>query len=712
MRVRAAEGVRAAEKSARATWRRRRGGRRATGLARGAGDAEARPADDAPDAGDPQLCEARLHLRYLILGKYSAGLWEATDVAAVAYWVNECGVPGFADLAYDPKSAWFSKNASRKVSEASGLKAFEAQCYMADIPMCVDGRRCMTPMPFNLIHELLPQSYIQDPSPWLLLAQNLKTHNWREHPLRKEFAGTETQVFPFGAFLDKACYKGQGSSRPDSVIAMFINNIGRRRRHPVWALQSDNFCGEACNCPCRGRCSIQAAEQVVLWSARCAAAGENPTQRHDGLPFTDMRRRILAGTPLARGGLRIRFVLLEFRGDWLEYCEDLGFPYTKEFFYCFKCKCPRNLALKFSGVFPFDMRTHSDYMEELKRCTVTLLVNAEDLRIIWASLQFDFRQKGMHGRITTKMLFVRDLNAGRDVQLCPGDRLEAGGDVLDTHCAWEELPTPANLVFFRKHPEVWFTFFPTLFQFPYFRFEYLMLDTLHMLDLGVTARLIGTALQRLLSQGMSAGASTKRSMLRGLVTLNIDMRAYYLRQRRHARLHRQQISSIDHLTLKMLGIRKNINATPTLKAKGAETRHLLPFVIELVEKPANLACVQHGSELLRACKSLQRVYDIIRDNPRDMGENALQELHDACMDVGEQCEQALVAMIPKFHMLKHIPEMGQLAGNAKFHSTYEDEAFNRDIVRIIQSTHTADFLKRLLAKCDLLEQVDAELSRH
>jgi hypothetical protein len=190
------------------------------------------------------------------------------------------------------------------------------------------------------------------------------------------------------------------------------------------------------------------------------------------------------------------------------------------------------------------------------------------------------------------------------------------------------------------------------------------------------------------------------------------MHAYYLRRRRHGRLHSQQISSIDHLTLGMLGIGKKLSATANLKAKGAETRHLLPFVIELIEKPANVAGVQHGSELLRACKSLQRVYDIIRDNPREMGENALQELHDACMDVGEQCERALVPMTPEFHLLKHMEEMGQLAGNAKFHSTYEDEAFNRDIVRIIQSTHTADFLKRLLAKCDLLEQMEAELSRH
>ena len=87
---------------------------------------------------------AARQLRHVILSKYALGRIFATDVASLSFWIDSCGIPYFSDLALDPASPWFEKNASQKVSAATDFKAIEAVQYMAEIPMSDDqGNRAV-----------------------------------------------------------------------------------------------------------------------------------------------------------------------------------------------------------------------------------------------------------------------------------------------------------------------------------------------------------------------------------------------------------------------------------------------------------------------------------------------------------------------------------------------------------------------------------------
>ena len=122
------------------------------------------------------------------------------------------------------------------------------------------------------------------------------------------------------------------------------------------------------------------------------------------------------------------------------------------------------------------------------------------------------------------------MDSGVEIQLMPNDRLEPWGDVSDTHCEANDLPDPAWLVFWRRDGTVPFVFVPTIMMVPGFRFEALTLHVLHFLDLGVTARLIGQVVFRLLSEGSTFNnRRTWAGFQRGLRALNVQLRLYYRR---------------------------------------------------------------------------------------------------------------------------------------------------------------------------------------
>lgn len=141
-----------------------------------------------------------------------------------------------------------------------------------------------------------------------------------------------------------------------------------------------------------------------------------------------------------------------------------------------------------------------------------------------------------------------------------------------------------------------------------------------------------------------------------------------------------------------------------LKAKAAECRHIVPFVIELLT-PSVVAELdgkgKHGQHLRAALMHLEAAYSLMRAADRLLDTQAL-ERH--LLDCAESCQKACVAMVPQFHFLAHFGEQAEWAGNPRFYSTFEDEACNADLVLIIASCCLRDFSSLVLAKIDLLER--------
>jgi len=310
----------------------------------------------------------------------------------------------------------------------------------------------------------------------------------------------------------------------------------------------------------------------------------------------------------------------------------------------------------------------------------------------------------MNGFVLRHDVEVLDRGSRHRVQLLKHDRLEVGGDVTDL---WE-LPVKRRVTmkFFRAHPSRMFAFISELFAIPFFRFEYLTIDILHTLDLGVTQRVAGTALQRLLACKRALhNEATKHGFQTGLRHFNVQLRQYYNRANRERRLEGRSgsLTQIQMLTMRMLGFHKSLSATKCdLKCKGAEMRHAFPFAADLVEK--NKHHLKHGVALAKACKELLQCYKLWQSHGRALDERLVTASIRHMVTLGSCMSAARIPHIPKCHMAVHLARQGHWAGNCEFFSTYRDEAYNRDIAQICRVAHVRDVGARILSRMWLREQ--------
>ena len=103
-------------------------------------------------------------------------------------------------------------------------------------------------------------------------------------------------------------------------------------------------------------------------------------------------------------------------------------------------------------------------------------------------------------------------------------------------------------------------------------------DTLHTLDLGLVQRYIGTSLMKILkTDPYETGVGLVEDVLQdNVICLRRGLKPFYKVQRKACA--GRKITTIKKLSVEMLGDPH----TPSLKAHGAESRELLPFVIRLL----------------------------------------------------------------------------------------------------------------------------------
>jgi hypothetical protein len=630
---------------------------------------------------------------------YLKGDLPASDLSRLAWFMDKCGLKGFEDLMTDPNSHSFH-NSSTKVADILGLTEIENKQLTVSLPACrKSGVRSIEDVASEEMLDVAAEEFLENPDAILAhsAALQISCKNWREHAIHEDCSEDEVAV-PFGMFIDGAPWR-KGAGSHDSVSAVYINIIGETKRRCILTIRKEHLCGISCGCPCRGRCTIQAAEQFIAWQIAVAFEGTWSKTDHRNFHWTSRARDSQAGQArLMWKKKRIRCGLMECRNDWDQYSSSWGMPKTNQRLPCWFC--PVEKCNMHDDELP-EPRTHESYMQEVSTSRVQAAISLEDARRVFAALIFDFRDSGMHGRVCNRNIEVYDVSRQLPVLLKKWDRLELGGSVLDIHCSAETMRLqgsgPYILHFWRKGVTHSFAHISPIMEARGMRFEYLMIGDLHTLDIGVTGRLVGHCMVEIIKARVKLGNGP------GLQGMGRGTRALSKRLRAHYSQRRWKSSRIGRVTLKMLQFHK-LGDEGHLKAKGMETRSTLLFTHRLLRGSQ----VPHETELRRATGALLQAYRLMRTSGRSIDSDKLEDLLEK---VSCHCKGAGVGLLPKHHLARHFGELSRRAGNPAKFSEYADESKNREIVKMAQgSAHgREDFSGRLLSRDRLLQGIYREL---
>ena len=210
------------------------------------------------------------------------------------------------------------------------------------------------------------------------------------------------------------------------------------------------------------------------------SARTHPAQRHDGQPWKaqDRARQARVGHPL-----RMRGVIIYFKGDWAEYNTTMGFPSWQDALRpCFECNAFQPTMYQFSRVTLFDQpwreNAQGDYEATRARCELHVRIGTRALLVkVSTHLRYDKRSGGPKGRC-----LIRDLP---ELGLLQDDRLEPTPELRDVG-ALEDMCTPCVATFWRPSLET-----VTRHRNPVFGNAWVLtprnmtIDLLHGLNLGV-----------------------------------------------------------------------------------------------------------------------------------------------------------------------------------------------------------------------------------
>lgn len=144
-----------------------------------------------------------------------------------------------------------------------------------------------------------------------------------------------------------------------------------------------------------------------------------------------------------------------------------------------------------------------------------------------------------------------------------------------------------------------------------------------------------------------------------------------------------------------------------LKAKAAESHGLLGFVVDRLQKHANVLSLSEHDFLLRAGKAAMDFDAVMANRPRAIDERTCGMLFDHYNRFICLCDRAGLALLPKCHMMYHMIQRAVRKGNPRMYSTYIDESLNGVIARVCRSVHRRGWaleVYRKLAMMDSLQQ--------
>ena len=137
---------------------------------------------------------------------------------------------------------------------------------------------------------------------------------------------------------------------------------------------------------------------------------------------------------------------------------------------------------------------------------------------------------------------------------------------------------------------------------------------------------------------------------------------------------------------------------PRLKAKAADTRHLIPFAVQVCAE--NLKFLgPNAVRLVMAVDALHDAHKIIFKEPKQMAPASCQQLQRSLLRFLHCWKSFGCHQVFKHHMVFHVAEFVAIHGNPKYYWTYADENENRLMGTVAKSLHAgATFYTTLLQK--------------
>ena len=194
----------------------------------------------------------------------------------------------------------------------------------------------------------------------------------------------------------------------------------------------------------------------------------------------------------------------------------------------------------------------------------------------------------------------------------------------------------------------------------------IMIDVLHCLDLGVSQSLLGMLFWEFWLSSLSEG-SNRAKKTEHLWRL---IKQYYAKM--------QPPTRISALTVEMI---KQPSKGPRFRGKGAETRHMVPFSVDLSQMMSeNVGGTSaHYNQLIDLCRHLVAFYMTFGMQPYDV-KAASRHARSFCLlyaSFNAKTDDPLFWRIkPKFHLFIHLAEMQCFeSGDPSRFWCYKDEDF-------------------------------------
>lgn len=222
---------------------------------------------------------------------------------------------------------------------------------------------------------------------------------------------------------------------------------------------------------------------------------------------------------------------------------------------------------------------------------------------------------------------------------------------------------------------------PEVFRVRGFKMEFVMIDILHTVDLGVASHVVANIFLEVMRLG--CWGATHKVQLEGLTK---DMQEWYKAQKNISRLQ-------GRLTIERL---RTTGGWPKLKAKAAATRHLTRYALVLAQRHDSGSV--HDRQRLAVAQLLVSFYDVLDQNGMFLSPTAKEALPKIgsrlCIIYEKLSRESLEAgrmmwkLVPKFHLFLHLCEwQSQSFGNPRFWWCYADEDLVGHVVEVASSVH-------------------------
>ena len=574
---------------------------------------------------------------------------------------------------------------ARHLRSVYGMKRCSQEHYTLNVPghHKHDYSRTTHPMQVRPVHEAVESMFLKDPDVEAKLRAKVEEGDlppsYFSNPVVKE---SPTPPRPLTLFIDALPY-----SLTDSVIAIWVTCLVTEMRALI-ALVRRRI---SCRCGCRGWCTFYPIMTYLKYCFQHLAKGIWPHARHDNLPWCeqDSHRASMAGRAMP-----MKAILLQFRGDWAEFCERLGVPTWHSLLRpCFLCSCSPEDLYKLLGITlestPFHENTDDDYEQACARCEIRVEVTHALVPEINRLLHYDKRKDGALGRALQK-----------DFPQCGlkmHDRLEPTASLPDVALFHKLCPKPGDkttVLFWRRSHEtlclrrcpLWD---PSIGLTPT---RVIVLDVLHTLFLGVMNMFVCVAIWRMIKSGIwgKMQSTATEAMQVFVMTLRSNLMGWY---RQYRRLHPEaDLTEVADFTPGMLGT----ETKPHLKVKGAECYGLLLFIIEMYEVHKN-TLGQDGERLLLAGKALESFVAIQRQHGYVMPAEARGELLNLLKNYAAYMAP-FEHETPKLHLLAHLVLRIAWSGNPRLHACWSDEGANRILKKVLRNVSQLTFEETGLQK--------------